>query len=315
MCVLQGEHYSASCGKVKDRVGRREVLRREGRCFLCLSSGHHVSDCSSSRQCQHCGRRHHQSLCGQNLSRQGSDGNPQSLSPPATQGNTLPPSPDDGTQTVGDASLQTSVTASRNAKTRVLLQTARAYAYMADSELIPIRALLDSGSQRSYMTNSLKTQLKLTPVRKERITLNMFGSNSFSKKECDMIEVRLQGRKDSTVTIVALSFPMICAPLPSPVEVDQYPHLRELELADQRLDHNDYGENIDILIGSDFYWDVVTGDRIQAENGPVAVSSVSGWLVSGPISVTADGECYTTSNLIVQGSDTGELGESCELNL
>jgi len=165
------------------------------------------------------------------------------------------------------------------------------------------------------MINSLKARLKLDPVRRERLTLNTLGSNNYSKKECDMVEVRLQGRQGSTVTIVALSFPTICAPLPSPVEIDQYPHLQELELADHKLDHTDCGESIDVLIGSDFYWDVVTGVRIRAENGPVAVSSVFGWLISGPLSVTADGECYTTSNLIAQGSDTGELGGSGEVEL
>jgi len=127
-CVYcRGEHYSASCGKVKDMVGRREVLRREGRCFLCLSSGHCASDCSSSRRCRHCGRRHHQSLCGQNLSRPGEgDEHQQTSSSPAARGNTQPPPMTDrvqtaGTQSTGDSSLQTSVTVLRKAKNKVLL--------------------------------------------------------------------------------------------------------------------------------------------------------------------------------------------------
>ena len=140
------------------------------------------------------------------------------------------------------------------------------------------------------MTNHVKAWLKLNPVKKGKLTLNMFGRNSFSKKECDMIEVRLQGRQGSTVTIIALSFPTICAPLPSPVEVDRYIYLQDLELTDQRLDHNDNGESIDLLIDMDLYWDVVTGDRVQGAEGPMAVNSVFGWLWCGPISITADGE-------------------------
>ena len=54
------------------------------------------------------------------------------------------------------------------------------------------------------------------------------------KKECNMINVRLQGRQGSTAINIVLSFPMICAPLPSSVEDDQYLHLQRLELAEAR---------------------------------------------------------------------------------
>ena len=69
VCNFQGEHYSASCGKIKDG----KLLRREGRCFLCLSSDHRTSNCISNRRSWHCGRRHHQSLCEQNRCGQGND--------------------------------------------------------------------------------------------------------------------------------------------------------------------------------------------------------------------------------------------------
>ena len=69
---------------------------------------------------------------------------------------------------------------SRNSKTRELLQTVQAYACTVDSELILIRVLLDYGSQRAYTTNHLKALLKLNPVRKEKLTLNTFGSNNLN---------------------------------------------------------------------------------------------------------------------------------------
>ena len=86
-------------------------------------------------------------------------------------------------------------------------------------------------------------------------------------------------------------------------------------MADQRLDHNDNRECIDVLIGSDFYWDVVTGERVQGTDGPLTVSNVFGWLQSGPISVTGNGEGYTTTILIVQGSDAANTEGSCEMEL
>lgn len=100
-----------------------------------------------------------------------------------------------------------------------------------------------------------------------------------------------------------LEFPCICSPLPLAAEVNQYPHLRGLELADEsecNLDIN--SEGIDIQIGSDHYWDVVTGGVVRAGSGPVAVSSRFGWLVSGPTK-SNNSSNHTIANLILQGPD------------
>ena len=51
-----------------------------------------------------------------------------------------------------------------------------------------------------------------------------------------------------------------------------YPHLDGLELADH---DNDYeGDNIDILISKDHYWDFVTGGIIRGDDGPRATINV-----------------------------------------
>lgn len=56
-------HYSASCGKVTRTSECRDILRKEGRCFLCLMKDHRASECQGTKRCRKCGRRHHQSLC------------------------------------------------------------------------------------------------------------------------------------------------------------------------------------------------------------------------------------------------------------
>ena len=69
------------------------------------------------------------------------------------------------------------------------------------------------------------------------------------------------------------------------------------------------GQNhIDILVGSDFYWSVVTGEIIRTENGPIVVSSKLGWLVSGPVEVY-DSSGSTHSNLVVSSHDNSENPE------
>ena len=56
------------------------------------------------------------------------------------------------------------------------------------------------------------------------------------------------------VKVEALCFPTICTPLPPILEVNHYPCLRDLELADNFAETDDA---IDLLVGSDYYWDLL----------------------------------------------------------
>ena len=91
------------------------------------------------------------------------------------------------------------------------------------------------------------------------------------------------------------------------IKPHQFVKLAELDLADYpRTDSND---SIDVLIGSDYYWDIVSGDVIRG-GGPTAVHSRLGWLLSGPI----QGNTPLTTNLLLQGSHlTPTQKESDEL--
>ena len=51
--------------------------------------------------------------------------------------------------------------------------------------------------------------------------------------------------------------------------------------------------NIDILIGSDFYWIFFNGNVINANEGPVAMETCLGWVLGGR--ATTD---YTNNNAV-----------------
>ena len=80
-------------------------------------------------------------------------------------------------------------------------------------------------------------------------------------------------------------------------------HLLGLELADS-ADVSDVLE-FDMLIGSDTYWDLVTGKIIRGRSGPTAIHTKVGWVLSGP--ADRQGTCYgephihldTTSRLML----------------
>ena len=54
-------HFSASCSKVTDINARKDILKPDNRCFMCLKKGHLVDQCDKS--CRNCKQRHHQSIC------------------------------------------------------------------------------------------------------------------------------------------------------------------------------------------------------------------------------------------------------------
>ena len=82
------------------------------------------------------------------------------------------------------------------------------------------------------------------------------------------MEVRLVGSAGDIITIKALSFPSICSPLPQAIYLGKFPSFQGLELADSgEFDLDTQTTTVDLLIGSDHYWDVITGNLVRGDSG------------------------------------------------
>ena len=57
------DHSSHTCTTVVDVSSRRQILKRAGRCFVCLHKGHLAHECHSGSKCHNCKGQHHSSLC------------------------------------------------------------------------------------------------------------------------------------------------------------------------------------------------------------------------------------------------------------
>ena len=169
---------------------------------------------------------------------------------------------------------------------------------IGNSVQIPIRILLDSGSQLSYITNTLQERLQVKSTRKERLNINTFGNSSFRVQDCDIVRFRLcKGESSERIEVVAYTSPVICTPLPKLFDVQQYKHLQGLELADSDQEE----QTIKVLIRSDCYWAIVTGQMIVGDQGPVALRRKLGWLLSGPLSNHSK-TLTTHSHVIIHGA-------------
>ena len=276
-CVFcRGKHYSANCEKIQQRKDRLDILKRDKRCFRCLKGGHISRNCD--RKCRNCNGFHHQSICDKEMEREKKQEDKQEESESVTAASTVK-------------------------RKRILLQTARTFAFKdSDENKVPVRILFDSGSQNSYVTNELKDRLNLDSVGQETLNLNTFGNNKFHKQTCSQVKLNIEIFGEQHIEINALSYPTICSPIKSHIDVELFPHLLGLNLADDPVRVDNDSDSIDILIGADQYYEFVSGEIIRDELGPVAINSKLGWLVSGPTSSSSNNKSndFTTSNVCIE---------------
>ena len=57
------DHLTNSCDIVKDVQARKDILRRAGRCYICLRRNHISKNCRSALKCGKCQGRHHETIC------------------------------------------------------------------------------------------------------------------------------------------------------------------------------------------------------------------------------------------------------------
>lgn len=118
-----------------------------------------------------------------------------------------------------------------------------------------------------------------------------------------MVQLSLKGR-DGSRKIEALCFPSICSPLTTTIDISLYPHLLDLQLSDLNiLEGRQSDSSIDILIGPDYYFDILTGEIVRGESGPVAINSEFGWVVSGPTNDTVSDSGTSSVHLLIEESD------------
>ena len=269
------DHASNTCKTVTNIAARKEVLNRAGRCFICLKRSHISKDCNSRMKCLKCGQRHHVSICaGDTIDRI----KPLHNTPTVEGSNSPPQSPP--RESNGGSALYV------NSSTPILLQTAKAVIYRPDqpTEKFLARLILDSGSQRSYVTTKVKNELKLSVKRKQTISVKTFGSSEENTQSVDVVRLCISAENGDDVQLSSFVVPFICDPLQGQYIAQAsltHAHLRGLTLADYSVGDDDV--MVDILVGSDQYWHLVTGRVVREEDGPTAIQTKLGWVLSGPL--------------------------------
>ena len=257
MFILQfPSHYLIKCDANISLENKKDILRKNGRCFRCTRCSHNAKNCRVNVKCISCNGRHATVMC-----------DPEYLAKINKKGG----------QTV---SMFTGSTIES-----VLLQTACAFVANNDtfSKEEMIRMILDGGSQLSFIKEETSKRLKLRKIGTHKISIIPFGSTQRAPaKLCNRVEINLKCQySDNIVKITAAEVPEICLETLKVPKVNN-PGFSKFKLADIVL-RNGKDEKISLLVGADNYWKIVTGQTEKLTERLTAVNTKFGWTIHGPI--------------------------------
>ncbi|XP_054719217.1 uncharacterized protein LOC129228560 [Uloborus diversus] len=149
-------------------------------------------------------------------------------------------------------------------KSNILLLTCSVIASAGkDSNSVEIaRVLLDNGSERSWITKSLASCLKLNIVGRERLSVYSFGSVKTSERIYEVAKLKLSNINNSESSIeieVLVTQTITSASLAVPnVNVQNALQQKGLFLADMCNSENE----IEVLIGGDVFWGITDKEEL-----------------------------------------------------
>ena len=151
-----------------------------------------------------------------------------------------------------------------------------------ETTFMETRLLLDTGSQRSYITKDLSEKLSLREVGKETLTVYTFENKKPKEITTPIVDVGLKTTNGETLTIRASVVPHITGTVQrSPINSKQRKKLQnEFRLSDT-LPNSIQSSKLGLLIGNDYYQDIVLPEREKLEDGIYAIKSRFGWILSG----------------------------------
>ncbi|XP_046142527.1 uncharacterized protein LOC123987999 [Osmia bicornis bicornis] len=270
--LCTGAHWLAKCYKfqAKRPFDRRREVRRLQLCYNCFGR-HRVSDCRSSFRCTQCKERHHSMI---HLVQASGSQSKEKDSVESQGSNDGKPSTSSG------VNVHTARVLSR--RYTVLLATAQLTLEGPHGARTRVRALLDQGSQGSFISESVANLLGL---RKRRVDVPLMGLGAKSAgtaclatsfKICSLVDPLFQLETE------ALILSKLTSQLPAR-------HIMELDLGSfaglSLADPQFYiPGSVDVIFGADIYGQLLrSGLRSFPPSSLIAQETVLGWIVSGPV--------------------------------
>ncbi|XP_075157629.1 uncharacterized protein LOC142230895 [Haematobia irritans] len=273
---------------------RIDFVYKNKMCNNCLSDSHQKAKCKSKHTCLTCKKHHHTLLHLDRIS-QPTSGNQAHRPATSTDGNN-----DAGSQNIFRSNTEVPTTSqeacsqiqanfSLNNET-ILLRTALVQIEY-EGELFTIRALIDPGCQRTFLSERIRNRLKV-PYRKALFEISGVGETTQkADKECEL--VLYSPKHDFRFAISAIVLPKLTKRLPSvSFNVKYSRELKGLDLADPYFNKS---SNIDLILGNDSERFVnIEGIKKNICGQATAYNTIFGWVLSGPM-VAKEVQTFTTN--------------------
>nr|XP_043069443.1 uncharacterized protein LOC122322106 [Drosophila bipectinata] len=299
-CTLcQRNHVLRRCPSflAKDCFARKTIVDRIKACLNCLSTGHALSHCSSTRNCLQCGQRHHTLLHFPNVatqptnsalsrqptngvhSAQGTQQSVASRSSVLSQQHSLAP----GLTASNETQLLSAVATYQNPSTTILATALIRIVNDQTGQSVLARALIDHGSEGTLITESLVQTLGLsrTPISAE-ITGIGDSSHNRCRHSTNFVLSSISGSQFTSFVSTAFILRTLTGHLPkSDVDPRSFQHLKGLQLADPNFARSG---RIDVLVGVDLIPQLMLPEiRRGTHEEPIAQNTLLGWIVFGPV--------------------------------
>ncbi|XP_070141605.1 uncharacterized protein [Drosophila kikkawai] len=274
-----------------DVNGRSDYIKRKQLCLNCFARGHQQRDCTSAHSCFTCHSRHHTLL---------HRGNPFATAP--TPSAPARPRPADSPRNVSTSEDHSDVQVCFASGSKAVLLGTALVDICHLGCTFQARALIDSGSEATFITERLFNLVKL-PFK--TIQAQVSGLNQTiaaqSTKFCHF-SIRAPSRPGLQLETAAYVLPQLAGSLPSyPVPPDFLKGLPDIPLADPKFFESSH---IDVLIGADILPSVLLGNSKANICGSLfGQETIFGWVLTGPISPNAPRNVSAFSTRVTCGSD------------
>ncbi|XP_023953674.2 uncharacterized protein LOC112057425 [Bicyclus anynana] len=284
-CFLcKSNHFLYSCNTFLglDLNARLKFIRDNKLCENCLRPGGHTASECRAGACRKCDEKHNSLLC---------------TKPKESNGNVLLQTMPNNSQnplvmvsSLASATTSQSFSSQEPAHTdilcaqypcvqRVLLSTALVEVRDKFNNYKLARTLLDSGSERCLIKQSFCDILNLPVIQSTQEIRGVGNSVTQATLTC---EIEIKSRISSYTThLQCIVLPNITSTLPAiPKQQALFRIPSNLQLADPDFYES---QSIDILIGADKFWDLLSQGKMRLPTGPYLQNTRLGWIISGPV--------------------------------
>ncbi|KAJ8916963.1 hypothetical protein NQ315_008363 [Exocentrus adspersus] len=283
-CVFcNAGHESNSCHKARKLTlaDKKKVLKEKNACYRCLKVGHQFRKCHSSIRCIICNKWHAAMVCPELPANKRDINTEPTEIEPRTQDQVL----------------------ANHTGSHVFLQTL-SILLKCKTGFCKVRALIDTGSHRSYILKSTAVKLGYKPKRTENLLHCLFGGvQKMTNHNC--YDITIVGN-DYSCHFEAMDQAAICNELP-PVFDGPW----TAELRSRGIIVTDAGSTgpIEILIGADAAGKLYTGTVHALSCGLLAVETKLGWTIMGKADLRGGTVAMNTISLLVNDTSIARLWE------